>query len=135
MKKWIYTLCLFFGIVIICVLNYSKKGPDCVGSISSNADEYLTVVAYRFSIDNKEKFARELIAMCQKNSFKTIKFSTDLRGFPTSLHINVYLSERDVDKGKVEMNIKFKPTDYSQGYDIVNNEDKFQLYIDGQLVG
>lgn len=135
MKKWIVTLCLLFAIVTICVLNYSEKEPDCVGSISSNADEYLTVVAYRNCIANKEEFARNLIKMCQENSYETIKLSTDFRGYPTSLHINVYLLERDVDKGKVEMNIRFKPTDYSQGYDIVNDEDKFQLYIDGQLVG
>lgn len=135
MKKSILGLCLILSIMAVFLIGNSVREPDCVGSISSNADEYLTVVAYRSSIKDKETFAWKLVKMCQDNAFKTIKFSTDFRGYPTSLHINVYLSERDVDKGKVEMNIRFKPTDYSQGYDIVNNEEKYELYIDGQFVG
>ena len=54
--------------------------PDVVSSISMNRDQYLTVVANRNRIEDKEEFAKLLVKMCRENSFHTIKFSTD-RGY------------------------------------------------------
>lgn len=60
--------------------------PDVINSIRSGNDERLTVVANRDDIEDKEEFARLLINMCQENSFKTIKFSTDF-GYATKLNM------------------------------------------------
>ena len=112
--------------------------PDCVISNISTSpgrcDANLTVIANRYKIEDKEDFAWEVIKMCQENSFKTMKFSTDLSGYPTSLDINVYLWEDERLETDPVMNIRFKASDTSQNYNIVDDAEQFQLFIDGQLI-
>ena len=130
--------------VLICVLllctfilmgcqkkeNNIEGVPDCVNSISTNEDMYLKVVANRETIEDKAEFAWEIIKMCQENTFKTIMFSYDLGGYPTSLDIDVYLWKDDIGEKDPVMHIEFKPIESLQGYDIVNDADKFELYVD-----
>ncbi len=52
--------------------------PYVVSSISVNNDHHLKVVANSGRIDDKEEFAREIVHMCQDNSFRSIRFSTDI---------------------------------------------------------
>lgn len=102
--------------------------PDVVNSISSGRDQYLTVIAYREEIEDKEAFAKELIQMCVDNSFKTIKFSTD-RGYATSLRMTVYLNEEDWQNNVVVMEIEYDSESLNGEYDIVNNPEMFLLSI------
>lgn len=112
--------------------------PDCVISNTltspGRCDANLTVIANRNKIDDKEEFALEVIKMCQENSFKTMQFSTDVNGYPTSLDIDVYLWEDERLETDPVMNICFEPIDSMQGYNIVDNAEQFQLFIDGQLI-
>ena len=32
------------------------------------------------------------------------------------------------------MTAEYRPVEYGKGYDVVNNSDKFQLYIDGKEI-
>lgn len=107
--------------------------PDVINSIRSGNDERITVVANRDEIEDKEEFARMLVNMCQENSFKTIKFSTDF-GYATKLNMRVYLWRDEIEGKEPVMTVDFEPIDWKQEYDIVNNPEEFELYVDGELV-
>ena len=107
--------------------------PDVINSIRSGNDERLTIIANRDEIEDKEEFARLLVKMCQENSFKTIKFSTDF-GYATRLNMRVYLWRDEIEGNEPVMTVDFEPIDWKPGYDIVNNPEMFELYVDGELV-
>ena len=101
-KKRICIVCVIMVFSIMTGYLFEKKSkeeismkPDVVSSISMNRDQYLTVVANRNRIEDKEEFAKLLVKMCRDNSFHTIKFSTD-RGYATGIHMQVYLCEEDM---------------------------------------
>ena len=111
-----------------------KKGePDVVGTFSINCDENITVVANRENIEDREAFARELLQMYKDNSFHSTKFSTD-HGYATSLDMYIYLWKEDIEEGESVMTAEYRPIEYGKDYDVVNNPDKFQLYIDGREI-
>ena len=58
--------------------------PDAVSSISHGEKCCLTVVANSGQIRDKEAFAREVIRMCMENSFRSLRFSTDIGGLASS---------------------------------------------------
>lgn len=137
-KKCIWVLCVMA--VLIITMEYFIKpnseedvpmAPDVVSSISMNRDQYLTVVANRDNIEDKEEFAKLLIEMCKENSFHTIKFSTD-RGYTTSVDMRVYLFQDKIEGHEPVMIVKYEPIEYGKGYDIVHNPDQFKLTIDGK---
>lgn len=107
--------------------------PDVVSSISVNGDQYLTVVANRDKIKDKEEFAKLLVQMCRENSFHTIKFSTD-RGYATRIHMLVYLCEEDIEDANVVMKIDYVQREYNEKYDICYNPEEFELHVDGEAV-
>lgn len=107
--------------------------PDVVSSISMNRDQYLTVVANRDRIEDKEEFAKLLVKMCRENSFHTIKFSTD-RGYATGIHMQVYLCDNDIEVAKMAMKIDYLQREYNENYDICYYPEKFVLYVDGEAV-
>lgn len=134
-------MCIGCVIVLLIMMRYLEKiettdvrqeEPDVVSSISMKRDQYLTVVANRDEIENKEELAKLLIQMCKENSFHTIKFSTD-RGYATSLHMRVYLWRDKIEGYDPVMTVEFEPAEYGQGYDIVHDSEQFDLFVDGKL--
>ena len=107
--------------------------PDVVSSISMNRDQYLTVVANRDRIEDKEEFAKLLVKMCTENSFHTIKFSTD-RGYATGIHMQVYLCEENIEDANIVMKIDYVQREYNENYDICDNPEKFELHVDGEVI-
>lgn len=107
--------------------------PDVVSSISMNRDQYLTVVANLDRIKDKEEFAKLLVKMCKDNSFHTIKFSTD-RGYTTEIHMQVYLCKEDIEDANVVMEINYVQREYNEKYDICNNPEEFELFVDGEVI-
>lgn len=137
-KKCIWVLCVMA--VLIITMEYFIKpnseedvpmAPDVVSSISMNREQYLTVVANRDNIEDKEEFAKLLIEMCKENLFHTIKFSTD-RGYATSVDMRVYLFQDKIEGHEPVMIVKYEPVEYGKGYDIVHNPDQFKVTIDGK---
>lgn len=97
MKRKKLFLCILgiWGIVLTsCGTKEDKQQntgiPDVVNSVINGTDYNLTVVANSDSIEDKEEFARTVIHMCIDNSFHSVRFSTDIRGYPTGLDISVY---------------------------------------------
>lgn len=137
-KKCICIVCVIIAFGIMIGYLFEKKSeedipmePDVVSSISVDRNQYLTVVANRDKIDDKEAFAKLLVQMCRENSFQTIKFSTD-RGYATSLNMRVYLWEDDIDGNNPVMVVEYKPAVYGNAYDIVHDPEQFGLFIDGK---
>lgn len=108
--------------------------PDVVSSMSSNNRQYLKVVANSDRIDDKETFAREVVQMCRENSFHSIRFSTDINGYPTGVDITVYLNRKDLEKGESVCEIEFRTEEYMEDCDIKNDVEKFHLYLDGKEI-
>lgn len=110
----------------------SENITDCVSSIDSNGDLQLTIIANRYEIADKEEFAKELIKKVCDNSFKTIRFSYDENGYPLGLYISVYLNEGDWKDREIEpyMSVSFRQDNIVDGYNIVDNYEKFSLKID-----
>ena len=97
LKKKLFLICLVALLMLQgCGEKHMPAEPDVVSSLSMNRDQYLTVVANRDEIDDKEEFAWKLIEMCQENSFHTIKFSTD-RGYATRIRMSVYLWKDEIE--------------------------------------
>ena len=113
--------------------NHIPMEPDVVSSISMNQDQYLTIVANRDKIEDKEEFAELLVKMCRENSFHTIKFSTD-REYATGIHMQVYLCDNDIEVAKMAMKIDYLQREYNENYDICYYPEKFVLYVDGEAV-
>ena len=113
--------------------NHIPMKPHVVSSISINRDQYLTVVANRDRIEDKEEFAKLLVEMCIENSFHKIKFSTD-RGYATEIHMQVYLCEEDIEDANVVMETDYVQREYNENYDICDNPEKFELHVDGETV-
>ena len=139
-KKRMCIVCVImvFGIMAGCFLeekyeNHIPMKPDVVSSISINRDQYLTVVANRDRIEDKEEFAKLLVRMCRENSFHTIKFSTD-RGYATGIHMQVFLCEKDIEDANVTMKIDYIQRKYNEKYDICNNPEEFEFHVDGEVI-
>ena len=139
-KKRICIVCVIMVFSIMTGYLFEKKSkeeismkPDVVSSISMNRDQYLTVVANRDRIEDKEEFAKLLVKMCRDNSFHTIKFSTD-RGYATGIHMQVYLCDNDIEDAKVAMKIDYVQREYNEKYDICNNPEQFELLVDGEVI-
>ena len=138
-------LCIFIILIVTDMIPYGTKRfkqwqeehsgiPDISSCISVNNDHYLTVVANAGEIKDKEEFAREVIHMCQQNSFRSIRFSTDIDGYPSKLNITVYLNRKDIEGNEPVCKIEFMTDDYNEDYDIKNDADKFQLYLNGNKI-
>ncbi len=130
------------GILCIMIISYRTKEdnqelkeysgiPDVVNSFTVGNDYNLTVVANSEKIEDKEEFARTVVHMCIDNSFHSVKFSTDIRGFPSNLDIDVYLNCED---NEPICKIEFTTNHFIEEYDIKNNTDKFHLYLDGEEI-
>lgn len=48
--------------------------------------------------------------------------------------MNIYLWKEDIEDGESVMTAEYRPVEYGKDYDVVNNPDKFQLYIDGKKI-
>lgn len=139
-KKRICIVCVIMIFGIRTGYLFEKKSedeismePDVVSSISMNQDQYLTVVANRDRIEDKEEFAKLLVKMYRDNSFHKIKFSTD-RGYATGIHMQVYLYDNDIEEAKVAMKIDYVQREYNEKYDICYYPEEFVLYVDGETV-
>lgn len=107
-------------------MDYEHRQPDMVSTINAMNFEYCSIIAYRNQISDKIAFARKLIEMCRENDYETIKFATDVRGYPSGLYLNVYLTKKDFENGNVYMKIKYITKTYNQNSNIKDDMYKLQ---------
>lgn len=123
------------GVIFYCnSLETYSNVPDLVSSFVSNNDYHLMVVANSKEITDKESFSKEVIEMCRNNSFKSMIFSTDLKGYPGSLDIDVYLQKEDIGKTDSVLNIRFQPDEWNSDYNIRDDVEHYRLYVDEEQI-
>ncbi len=97
--------------------------PDAVSSMTRGGECWLTVVANTSEIEEPHRFAEQVIRMCRRNEFQTIRFSEDLGGLPSSLFISVYLKKADVDRGEPVLRIRYEPLPCEKNYNEKNGDE------------
>ena len=113
--------------------------PDAVSSRTENGECFLDVIANTDRIEDTEEFAWSVIQMCRENSFRSIRLSTDLYGYPERLEINVYLHREEVNKVKPVLRIRYEPAEgiaegeSDKAYNIKDHAEKYSLYVDGKI--
>lgn len=107
--------------------------PDVINSSRFNTTDHLNVVANQETVEDKNELAKQIIEMCQNNSFQSIKFSYDMV-CPTELQINVYKTEKDFDDNKQFCKIAYLSEEENADYDILHDPEKFTMYVDGEIV-
>lgn len=71
-------VCLLFG----CSIDEKVQEPDCVSSSVFDNEMRLTIVVEQTDIDDVDAFADRLFQMYRENTFKSIRFSTDIVEMP-----------------------------------------------------
>ena len=46
--------------------------------------------------------------------------------------MSVYFWKEDIEDGEPVMTVEYHPLEYGKDYDIVNNPNEFELYVDGK---
>lgn len=128
-------ICLLLAVAFVsgCAQKHKEGEPDVISSMKMNQDETLTVVANRKQIEDKEDFAKLLVKKYKENSFQSVRFSTDY-GYATSLNLRVYLWEDEIEGQEPVMVVEYTSIEWNEEYDIVNDSEMFQLYVDGKLI-
>lgn len=117
--------------VIYKCYRYDYSGvPDAVSSSTNGSECRLTVAANDSCIEDKDAFADEIFGMCRANSFRTVKLSTDVSGWPSGLEVIVYLHRYEIGRKKPEMRIRYIPPDNSAVYNIRDDGEKYRTIIE-----
>ena len=134
-RRWF--IYLIIGIIMITggCLGYLQFGRDMdvYGSYAMTADNYheerLIVVLNKLYVADQKACAEKIVKCCRKNSFKSVRFSYD-QSVPNALHVTVYASKRQAEKGKQMFSFSYLPEDGDGTYNIVNDSDKFMLKLE-----
>ena len=104
--------------------------PDAVASTVSGGTCSLIVTANVERISDREAFAREVVRMCRENSFRSLRLSTDMAGWPEELDIKVYLRREDIGEKEPVMRILYEPADTDADISIQDDPEKYILTIE-----
>lgn len=138
-QRWMRVGVIVIGVILaLCTYRVMQREklsgiPDAINSYSSNRDLHLSVIANDDEIEEKELLAVRIIDMCRNNEFQTIKMSYDLE-YPSSLSVSVYETEKAFEQNEVLFQLEFKTEEKEHSYNIVEDSDKYQLYLDGKLI-
>lgn len=125
------------GLYKICLFVYTGN-LDAVSSVTENRECHLMVVADRGWMDDKKKLADTVMRMCRENTFRSLKLSVDKNGYPSSLTVDVYLRKSDVGKQDPVCRFCFIPRKekgLEESFNIMDDLENYELYIDGSHVG
>lgn len=134
MKKRSIIMVTLIGLFILVV--YLQCGRDVKVSTSyvsgseTGCSESITVIANKLHIFDQEKLARQLIQRFIDNSFRDIRFSYDMNGYPSELCISVYLNNRAWKSREKEFEVLYQhesPNLFQ--YNMKENPEKFQMEI------
>ncbi|MDD3415793.1 MAG: hypothetical protein PHY47_17600 [Lachnospiraceae bacterium] len=135
-NKWRY---IVFGVILLSVIGIGASYiyqrsiytgiPDLSNNFDSGGNYYMSVVSNSREISDKEAFAEQIVQMSRDNSFKTIKFCVEEKGYPQAMNVSVYRTSKDIEKGNPVFQFNYAPDDDNVGYDIYHNPEKYKLVI------
>lgn len=74
------------------------------------------------------KFAKYVLQRCADNSFREVRFSYDLSGYPNEVHITVYMNRAAWKWRKKAFEIRWI-SEEDKHYNIVENPEKYRIEI------
>lgn len=94
--------------------------------------EDVTLIANKLYIYDKYEFAESVIQKCIDNSWKEVRFSYDIAGYPNELCIDVYMNDYAFEH---RQNVSFRITycqdsRFNYKYNIKDNPEKFTITIE-----
>ena len=122
-------LCNIITIKQITCMEEKSAIMDLVSTVSINGEEKLVIVSNYGIIEDKVEFAGEILKNYINNSFQTIKLSDDINSEVFYLAAEVYLGKSKMRNGDCEMEIAFKPKESKGKYNIRDNPEQFDVYI------
>lgn len=130
----IILICIIFLFIISSNLGSEprKLEIDAISSVSMNDQEKILIVANCNRIEDRTKFAKEVLQKYMDNSFQSIRLSTDLRESVTCLQVSVYLQEEQIENGNPVMEIEYRLQRASLNNDIRENPEQVDIFIDGE---
>ena len=121
-------------LLVILILGYLQWGRD-VAVCSSNPKifsngslEEISIIANKLYIFDQEKFAEYVLQRCADNSFREVRFSYDLSGYPSEVHITVYMNCAAWKWKKKAFEIHWI-SEENEHYNIVENPEKYRIEI------
>ena len=121
-------------LLVIPILGYLQWGRD-VAVCSSNPNifsngslEEISIIANKLYIFDREKFAKYVLQRCADNSFREVRFSYDLSGYPNEVHITVYMNRAAWKWRKKAFEIRWI-SEEDKHYNIVENQEKYRIEI------
>ena len=121
-------------LLVIPILGYLLWGRD-VAVCSSNPNifsngslEEISIIANKLYIFDREKFAKYVLQRCADNSFREVRFSYDLSGYPNEVHITVYMNRAAWKWRKKAFEIRWI-SEEDKHYNIVENPEKYRIEI------
>ena len=121
-------------LLVIPILGYLQWGRD-VAVCSSNPNifsngslEEISIIANKLYIFDREKFAKYVLQRCADNSFREVRVSYDLSGYPNEVHITVYMNRAAWKWRKKAFEIRWI-SEEDKHYNIVENPEKYRIEI------
>ena len=125
---------VFEGIKIINEVTIEDEGNETIELVSTicmNEQEKLIVISFQNTIEDKGEFAKEILDKYINNTFQAIRLSDDINTDVQFLEVLVYLGKENMQNEEIEMLIEYKPKNNIQKYNIKDNPEQFDIYIDG----
>ena len=121
-------------LMAISILGYLQFGRDvevCSSNpkiFSNGSLEEISIIANKLYIFDQEKFARYVLQRCADNSFREVRFSYDLSGYPNEVHITVYMNRAAWKWRKKAFEIRWI-SEENKHYNIVENPEEYIIEI------
>lgn len=126
----IVAIVVFFAGGYLYIQKQTYSGiPDLKSTYSVGNDYHMSVVSNSKKIEGQEEFAEQIIRMCEENSFQSIKFNEDVKGFPRSMIVSVYRTSQAIGEDEPVFQFSYEPKDWDAEYDIKSNPECYKLKI------
>ena len=89
-----------------------------------------------YSFTGKPMFNFSLVRQFPNDEEEYYQIHVDVLYIPTEENKDFQRTiwKEDIEDGESVMTAEYRPVEYGKDYDVVNNPDKFQLYIDGKEI-
>lgn len=116
-------------ILLSCVIIYgcSKEYTemDAVSSRNTTSSNWyeldIDVITDKDSTSDKEACSREIIQHILDNDFHSIRFSFDINGYPNEVVVDVFTSEKNMQKGRKAYSFEYVTEFNTKNVDMQNN--------------
>lgn len=108
---------------------------DVISAHNSTADNWyelnINIIADKDTASDKDACSKEILQHVLANHFHSTRFSFDISGYPNEVNVNVFTSEKDVQKGNATYSFEYVTKFNTENIDIQNNikdnPDEFEI--------